>query len=301
MKKQLPLLLSAIFIVALLLLFDGEIAQNSLATDSGFDTSYDGGSSWGSDSGWSSDSSWDYGYSGSSNSYSSSGGDDIFLFFFFGILAVSVIIGLIMKIRWEMQIRKYESQYKERIEGIQLDVDSSMANAIYKPNIVTEEDKQKLQEAYQIYLDVQKAWMNFDYNELRRLVTDELYNTYQNQMKTLELKGQKNIMTDFNFLSSSILSKSNNEGTKTMKVQLTVSFYDYIVDEREKVIRGNKKKKVEMTYLLTFVYQEQASEKCPNCGAPLENKELKCSYCNTKIQAITKEMRLTKKECIRQR
>ena len=83
MKKQLPLLLSAIFIVALLLLFDGEIAQNSLATDSGFDTSYDGGSSWGSDSGWSSDSSWDYGYSGSSNSYSSSGGDDIFLFFFF--------------------------------------------------------------------------------------------------------------------------------------------------------------------------------------------------------------------------
>jgi len=46
MKKQLPLLLSAIFIVALLLLFDGEIAQNSLATDSGFDTSYYGGSSW---------------------------------------------------------------------------------------------------------------------------------------------------------------------------------------------------------------------------------------------------------------
>ena len=72
MKRNYLLLLSALFIVGLLYLFDMEITNPSLATDSGFDTSYDSGSSGGGSSG--GGSSWSSGSSGGFSSGSSHSG-----------------------------------------------------------------------------------------------------------------------------------------------------------------------------------------------------------------------------------
>ena len=62
-----------------------------------------------------------------------------------------------------------------------------------------------LKNTYELYIDVQNAWMNFDYDKLRSLLSDELYNTYSSQLKVLSRKKQKNIMSDFKLISHKIV------------------------------------------------------------------------------------------------
>lgn len=61
----------------------------------------------------------------------------------------------------------------------------------------TEENEKIAEEAYQIYYDIQMAWMDFDYDVLKTLVTDELFHMYKNQLETLKMKNQQNIMSNF--------------------------------------------------------------------------------------------------------
>ena len=146
------------------------------------------------------------------------------------------------------------------------------------------------------------AWMNFDYDELRELVTDELYNMYYNQLQTLSLKGQKNIMSDFELLGYEIVScRTNKNGTKSISMNLNVKFYDYIVDQNGKKVRGFTSKKVNMTYSLTFVYNETAIEVCPSCNAPLSDGSTVCEYCHTHIHSTRSKMKLSNKRVLYQR
>ncbi len=164
---------------------------------------------------------------------------------------------------------------------------------------LTKEDEKVLQKGYQIYLDVQKAWMNFDYDTMRLLVTDELFNMYQNQLKTLELKEQQNIMKNFKLKEYHLVSRKNENGVTTIVVLLKTAFFDYIINKEKEVVRGRENRKVTMTYLLTFVSADKKIERCPNCGAQLEKESTECTYCNTKIQKNAK-MKLAKKEALKQ-
>ncbi len=84
----------------------------------------------------------------------------------------------------------------------------------------------------------------------------------------------------------------------TVEILLKVAFFDYIVNKDKKTIRGNKNRKVVMTYLLTFVSNEEALEKCPHCGAKLLDGVTVCAYCKSIIQSITVRMKLAKKEVL---
>ncbi len=163
----------------------------------------------------------------------------------------------------------------------------------------TEENKKMLAQGYQIYLDVQKAWMNFDYENMKLLVTDEMFNMYYNQLQTLELKGQQNIMKDFKFYDSLLISDEVENNIHTISMILNVSFYDYIIDNEKKIVRGTNRQKVKMIYLLTFVYSEDRLTKCPNCGASVEKQSV-CPYCNTMLHGVSEELKLAKKEVLYQ-
>ncbi len=263
MKKQLPLILSAIFIVSLLFLFHMEIIAPMLATDSGFDVDFD----------------------------SSGGGGDGSLFDLI-YLAIRYPIPTLIVVIIIVIIVMIENNKKRRADGSNFDN--------IKKSYYDKETKELLLKAYEIFYDVQCAWMNFDYDKLRTLVTDELYNSYYNQLQTLELKGQKNIMRDFFVKNSQLLSHKEENDKITIVVGLTVSFYDYIVDSNQKVIRGKDTKKVTMFYHLTFVASVASNGKCPNCGAPLEVPSY-CDYCKSHIQELSTGMRLAKKQAIKQK
>lgn len=215
----------------------------------------------------------------------------------FAVLAVVVCYILLV-------IYIFKNLYKSYREDIRLEKEEAKASRIIKKLkkkalSTTESNQEVLGLGYQIYLDVQTSWMNFDYDTLRTLVTDELFNMYQTQLAPMEVKEQQNIMSDFKLQEIVLVSSSIENNIITTEILLTVSFFDYIVNKNKKVIRGNKNRKVVMTYLLTFVSNDREIEKCPHCGAQLEKGSTICAYCKTTIQSAN-QMKLAKKEALRQ-
>ena len=157
--------------------------------DSGFDSSYDsGGSSWGGSSdSWDSSSSWD-----SSDSSSGSGKPASLT----SLMIVVVLFIVVFVIENEISKRKTEKKQIIKSKDMDLDLISKI-----DPNLNLYEFKN---EAFNIYKDVQEAWMNLDDGKIRTLTTDELYNMYSMQLDTLRVKNEKNIMKEINLVTASL-------------------------------------------------------------------------------------------------
>ena len=141
--------------VALLFLFIFVIIAGTtrLATDSGWDTDYDTGSS-------------------------SSSGDADLIFLLFRLILLVIeepVIGIPAFIFVGLFLIFALSSGKPK------KVDHTKNMQWIANNIVDTANRPILLNCYQIFYDTQMAWMNFDYEKLRQLLTDELYNSYKNQ------------------------------------------------------------------------------------------------------------------------
>ncbi len=264
-----------------LLLIGMIFATLTLKADSGWDSDYD--------SGWSSDSSWDSGSSWSSSDYSGGGGK---------ISLASIIIFIVIVIFIIVQ-SKLEADKREAIAQNKPITPSIPEEEIRK--YIPDFNKQLfLDNAYNIFLQVQNAWMEFDYDSLRKYLSDELFNTYKSQLRVLNAKKQKNMMHDFVRYNMDITSINNIDNKTALNVELIVSFYDYVVDANNNVVRGTRSRKLTNHYVLTFICSQSnnnKANKCPNCNAPLENIASNiCPYCNSVIVSEHYDWILSKKE-----
>ena len=270
------------------MLFSG---VNLVKADSGWDSSYDSGGGW--DSGGSWDSGWDSGgsWSSSSSGGSYSDGDG---FAFMIIFAVVVIIIIYFSINNRggkggsgstSNFNKYSDIKDDRLKKIGMDAD----------------EFKKL--AFELYKSIQEEWMNFDYDGLRKHLTDELYNSYVMQLDALKVKGQQNIMKDFENIDVKITNITEESGILNVTVYLHTAMYDYVVDNNKKTVRGKDNHKIDIEYSITFVKaSDESLKKCPNCGAPFEGVAGgKCEYCGSTIVIGPKEYVMSKKTCIGQR
>lgn len=250
-----------------------------VTADSGFDTSYDSG-------GWSStDSDWS-----SSSSYSSDGEpltpEGTLIFFI--VIIIIVIIAIV-------QNQKANSPNSLTINPHNIDEN------IIKKYIPEFNKEQFLNDRYNDYLKVQDDWMNFNYDGLREILTDELYNQYTMQLDTLKIKNQKNIMKNFYLRNSDITNIREENGTLIVDVEMIISFIDYI-EKDGKAVRGSKNSLVHQHYSMTFVMVPTPIDKCPNCGAKLEDKASQvCPYCRSNIARVGNKWVLSKKESLRQK
>ena len=269
--------------------------MDGIKADSGWDVDFDtGGSSWGGSSDWGSSdwgsSDWDHDYSHSSSGVSGSGSSFAIVF---TIIVIVIIIYAASKTNGT-SVSRYIPNYTY-----------SPIDEEYIKKYIDDFNKQKfLDDAYQMYLDTQKAWSNFDTKSLRNLLSDELYNTYNMQLKALKAKKQKNIMSDFALEKIDTIGINVSNDKVTMKVMLAVSFYDYVVDANNKVLRGNKNHKVSVTYELTFIstINKKETKNCPSCGAPISKGHASnvCEYCGSTLVKNTYNWVLAKKENKRQ-
>lgn len=259
--------------------------------DSGFDGSYSGGSSSG---GFSSGSSW----SGSSSSYhggsyySSGSSDPVVTIISLGftlIIVAAVIISVSKK-------------------GSQMPTTTLTNVPPYNPDKLKEfipnfDENEFKNQAFEIYKKIQIAWMNFDYDSMRKCVTDEMYNMYKSQLTTLKVKKQTNVMRDFNLLGFKIFGMETKDNIVSLTVTMQVECYDYITDKDGKVVRGTDKKKVIYNYAMTFNKGiSNKPNKCPNCGAPLENVNSSiCPYCDSTIISENYDWVLAKKQVLSQK
>lgn len=158
--------------------------------------------------------------------------------------------------------------------------------------------------AFNIYKDVQIAWMNFDLDSIKNIISDEIYNMYSMQLDTLKIKHQQNIMDDIKLQNIDITNITYENNIETIETVIEVECYDYIIDNNKKVIRGSKNKKMLYTYKITFTKHtiDKIIKYCPNCGATVDiNSTGKCDYCLSTI--INKETKwiMTKKQMLNQR
>lgn len=281
-----------IFIILLLLCLFFPIHR--LSADSGWDGGYDSGGSsdWGSSSSdWGSSSSdWDSSdWSSSGGSYSSGSLDP---FMVMAIIAFIVIIFVISN----------KTSQRAMVQSTTLGrVNPYDINKVKAVLIDFDEDKFK-EKAYELYQEIQVAWMDFDKDSIRKCVTDELYNTYSAQLSTLKIKNQKNIMKDFKLLNSSIIGMEIKEKMVSLTIKMKVECYDYVVDKEGKTLRGNDKQKVIYEYTMTFNKGvSDRPNKCPNCNAPLDNvNSSKCPYCDSNIINEGYDWVLAKKQVLSQ-
>ena len=282
MKKK-----NILFILLALALFITQLSY--VKADSGWDSSYDSGSSgssWSSsDSGWSS--------SGSSWSSSSSSSDD-------GIGIIPAIIIIVVIIIIASKSKKSGNSTTSNVSQIPT---ATVSDEELQKYGINREEFDKM--VYDKYVEIQNAWTDFDYDKLQKLLTDELYNSYVMQLDALQLKNQKNIMSDFKLISTKITDIKEENGLLNITTYLNVTMYDYVIDKDKKVLRGDDKHKIDISYLITFVKtssQDTKVTRCPNCGAEIDAVAGgKCEYCGSVIVVDAKDYVMSKKTCIGQR
>ena len=286
LKRALIILLAVFMITVFFSLVD----EKPTFADSGFSTSHSSGGSH-SSSHSSSRSSSRSSSSGSSSSGSVSTSVDIVVF-------TIIIFTFLMIIATTSAKQKNKQIPKENID------ESAVENEIKKsiPNF----DKYAfLKEGFNIYCDIQNAWMNFKLEDVKDVITDELYNMYESQLATLEVKGEQNIMKDITLRRSYLRGVVKQNDNITIEAGYVIEMYDYIVDQQSgKLVRGESNRKMRVTYSMKFrkTLDENAKvEHCPNCGAKIEmNSSGTCEYCGSKIVADNTKWVLTEKKALNQ-
>ena len=284
LKKGLLLVLG---IFVLLLPFTRGIA------DSGWDSSYSSGGGSSHSSGGSSHSS----YSSSHSSYSSSSSSgeaspaSVVI-----ILVVVIIIILVCALgskngntsKFGNSTNNYSMKLMTQEEINQIDPSISAVELMPK--------------VFDLFVDVQKAWTNFDYDKLRSLLGDELFNNYKMQLETLELEMGKNIMDNFTFIDGGILSITKNELTEEVRVKLHIQMTDYVINTATNEVKhGDPNKVMDNNYVITLERSiREEIHNCPNCGGELkDNASQKCPYCDAILVKGSKDFVMVKKENVR--
>ena len=305
MKKRSVIV--GILLVVLLFVFAPSAHAGVGNTDSGGSSLIDsgGGSSW-SDSG----SSWSGGgssWSGGSSSYSSDSGTDSG-----GVVAIFAIVGLI---GFVYNIAKEANESDESFSsnsgpkrtteeraGRPIENNYEAIRRIRKLDPMFDEDR-FLSQVKLVYLQLQSAWTEKDWNSVRNLESTSLYEQHLTQLQEHIRAKTTNVLERVRVEDSKIKDFIENpDGNDRIEVILSSTMRDYIrSDETGRVIEGDPTKDLFTVYRMVFLREhgaqteiiknsEVVSDHCPNCGAPLTIDSIdKCEYCQASLKHNPKD------------
>ena len=258
--------------------------------DAGHHSSYSSGGSHHSSSGRSHHSSGSsYRSSSSRSSSSSSSSDDPSGAEVFIIVSVVIFLIVIIVIFGNINNNKGPNFYyvqlmdQERIDKID-------------PSIKINET---MDYVFDLFVKEQTAWMNFDYEGLRAILSDELFNVYKMQLETMEAGMEKNIMEDIVKVDGGIVAVRKHEYTEELIVKLHVRMKDYIINTAtNKPKHGSPDKIMDNNYIITLEKTIRSEiTNCPNCGGELnDNASQKCPYCDAVLVKGSKDFVIVKQE-----
>ena len=156
------------------------------------------------------------------------------------------------------------------------------------------------------FIKLQNAWTERDWEKVRVLESDKLFEQHKAQLQGYIDNNQINVIERIMVNEAHLYNFTQVQGKDTLTIDLKTRMADYIIDaSTKKVIRGDKFKETYHIYRLTFVKTEKAkategeeidkkedkatkTTNCPNCGAPTEITSTgRCPYCHSVI--TTKE------------
>jgi Ca2+/Na+ antiporter len=134
-----------------------------------------------------------------------------------------------------------------------------IVNKKYQKNIlkVKEEDKKFNEdefnkEVFDIYKNIQIKWMNFKLDDVKELLADDIYEDYKKKLDDLKNDNRKNIMDNIEYVSNKITDMYIKDNIETIECNMNITCNDYIINDKEEVVKGKKDKKNDYTYLLIF-------------------------------------------------
>lgn len=270
----------------------------------------------------SSGSSYGGGYSSSGSDYSSSSWDDDYGnydYYDYGdsdyefneedapyiiIVFIIIVVVVVLKMRKSSLIDKerrerYLASQKARQEQGQNQ--SFVSKTTQIENAIRENDPaftsgKFIAYAKESYVKLQSAWTARDLEQLRVLMTDELFAQSKTQIEEYIRLGRINVMERVAVNSAFLSDYRRDDSKEYLDVVLNATQKDYIIDETTKaVLEGSTTNYRSMSYVMTFMRSVGSvttesdgvtAANCPNCGAPIEVSAAgKCAYCGSVISS----------------
>ena len=256
-----------------------------------------GGSSWGGgSSSWDSgSSSWDSGWSSgstydSSSNYDSgsSSGDSLGCLGgnLFTVIIIVVVVIIVLRYMRSGQQNSGQNVYTAAQEEPGLPLDTLKQK---DPNF---NEQALLEKVGNQYIQMQNAWQNKDWEPMRAIMTDALYNQMARQLQALIDAKQTNYVERIAVLETRIVRYAVEGDNDVLVVRLSTRITDYTKDDRtDAIVSGSTTRELFMVYDWKLIRQKDKKTlnqpsvtqiSCPNCGAPLDiNHTGKCPYCGT--------------------
>ena len=235
-------------------------------------------------------------YSSSGRSSSSSGSSEIdqktaiILVIAFLVIFVSVF-GLII---WCVkQPDKKSKKYKNVPPMFPYNATEQITEFI-KQNDENFDTEQFLLWAKNIFITIQTAWAQRDWEKIRTIEKEELFEQHNTQLQEYIRLGRINVIENINVSNAYLHKLVIDDNYEHLTVSMFVTMNDYIIDEKSgKVIMGNKKEVFDTIYQLTFIRRKgiktafvngAIANVCPHCGAAVNSASAgRCEYCGSII------------------
>lgn len=137
-----------------------------------------------------------------------------------------------------------------------------------------------------VFIKLHLALMKGNLDEVRHFISDSIYSEFDNRLKVLNEKNERQIFGEINVKDSKIEECTETEDSFLIKVTLISRYLDYVIDKDSGTKkRGNDSSRKEKTNTLIFerkkdLKKREKSIHCPSCGANMDiNNSGKCNYC----------------------
>lgn len=258
--------------------------------DSGWDSSDWGSSSWDSSDDWDSSS-----YGGT---YSGSGDSDGI-----SVIGAIVIMAIIFFIAYKKGNVTNVSTADNRTttqNGYTHGYVRDSARSAQVAETIRENDKffnedKFITDVKNKFIKLQNAWSERDWEIIRPIESESLFEQHSKQLKGYIDRGQINKMERISVNWAELVSYGSDNEKETVVVALNSSMNDYIIDEKTgNLLKGDRERRLTNTYKLSFIRKkgvktaegtdEVKTTNCPNCGAPTKiTSSGKCEYCGSVI------------------
>jgi hypothetical protein len=147
--------------------------------------------------------------------------------------------------------------------------------------------------AEKIFIELQKAWTQKNWNLARPYETDTLFHTHLFWIEDFRRKGQTNFLGSPKVERLEPVSVMKDNFYMSFTFRIYAQMLDYTIDKNNKLIRGNRTKPIQFSEYWTFIKGINANQKdpktqsfhlCPSCGAELKiSMGGVCEFCGSKI------------------
>ena len=285
-KKILAIIFSALVALSIPSALVG--AYYNLPLDVGNFNDYGGGGDWGGTT--------DYG----GTTYSSSSVSDdpegliIAAVIFIGIIVISIISNNRSKNKSNNENTSYSS-YETPAQYMPADCTNKITEFIKQSDIDFNTEK-FIAWSKNIFITLQTAWSERDWEKIRTIEKEELFEQHNAQLQEYIRLGRINCIERINVNQAFLHKYVRDENFEHLTVCMKVRMIDYIIDEKSgKLLKGNKDNDVYMTYLLIFTRRKGIkttlingviSNSCPHCGAPVDSASAgRCEYCGSIVHS----------------